>query len=737
MRPSLPPPPETRISPYQEIIRHPGPSLWPKRVSGSIMYWPMTGNPIWLIIEDNPALFLAGVIVVFGLLVYGAKDLLKLSFRRAWAISGVCFAESVRRRVLLITPLAILGIILVSQLQRPIDEADAIRQTIKVAMFATGLIVCVVTIILACTSLPKEIENRVIYTVVTKPTTRLEIVLGKTIGFARVSAAILIIMGLFTWGYLEFRQWNMLRMVQERLQTGDVSAAHKGTLEHYREKGLLSSKEYANPVELQVYSRFPTDNGTERWVFGNGKQNVLVPFTVSQADLAASEQGGAMILARIQIKQRRLTPAERKQEPDPLSAIPATTVDDGTGPINPNYTPTPLDAPPAQVAFAILDRDGSLVISQNNINGGKPVPVPTNPSVPIRVDLTPKEVSELASVGEFFVQVLPQTIATQYGFHVQKGQPSPVALAVMDSSSPGGVRVIDSSAGKPGAWASIQFRVRHGTFGQQLSGGPAASSPVAIYSFYGAKLRPDAQGDIQFEMVSGIERNEDTDKPLQDVTNVQAQPLDLSFHEMGQPVKFHPESRRTAYFQLPASELSGGNFSIAIRSLSDDAWVGLKADSLKAVVSTNSFVWNLTKSLFILWLMSILVIVICIFCSTFLSWPIAIVLTVVLLLGHWGVQELGDATNSGIGNQVATDLGFSNPAQAKVVSTTVESLTKMLNVVSTVLPDISKFQATEDLERGISLSQEQIIEAVAVLFGFGIPLLTLAYVFLKNKEVAP
>ena len=76
-------------------------------------------------------------------------------------------------------------------------EADAIRQTIKVAMFATGLIaVCVLMIILGCTNLPKEIDNRVIYTIVTKPTTRLEIVLGKIIGFARVSATILFIMGL-------------------------------------------------------------------------------------------------------------------------------------------------------------------------------------------------------------------------------------------------------------------------------------------------------------------------------------------------------------------------------------------------------------------------------------------------------------------------------------------------------------------------------------------------------------
>ena len=79
------------------------------------------------------------------------------------------------------------------------------------------------SIILACTNLPKEIESRVIYTIVTKPTTRLELIVGKVMGFARVSATVLIIMGLFTWGYLEIRQRGQLKQVAERLRSGTVS----------------------------------------------------------------------------------------------------------------------------------------------------------------------------------------------------------------------------------------------------------------------------------------------------------------------------------------------------------------------------------------------------------------------------------------------------------------------------------------------------------------------------------
>src|SRR5439155_3686412 len=202
----------------------------------------------------------AGVIV-------GFPDLLRLNLKRIWAISHVVWVEAWRRRVFLITPLAIVGVIVISQLQRPLDEQDAIRQTTKFCIFATGLLVAVSTIILACTNLPREIENRVIYSVVTKPTTRLEIVLGKVIGFAKVSLAILLIMGVFSYGYLAFRAWNMRREIAARLADKDVPVplTSVASLTYYRDAGLLGAKTLAEPRTLQVFSRLPEESGTRRY----------------------------------------------------------------------------------------------------------------------------------------------------------------------------------------------------------------------------------------------------------------------------------------------------------------------------------------------------------------------------------------------------------------------------------------------------------------------------------------
>src|SRR5690349_18028575 len=182
-------------------------------------------------IMGNFGWIIAGIIILVGVAL-GWQDLLRFNPKRIWAISSVCFRESMRRRVLLVTPLAMLGVIAVSQLAHPSDEQDTIRQTTKYCLFASGIVVVVATLILACTSLPKEIENRVIYTIVTKPTTRLEIVLGKSLGFARTSAAILLVMGIFSYIYLQVNAAQLSSAIRSRLAVLPEADSSRDTLEH-------------------------------------------------------------------------------------------------------------------------------------------------------------------------------------------------------------------------------------------------------------------------------------------------------------------------------------------------------------------------------------------------------------------------------------------------------------------------------------------------------------------------
>jgi hypothetical protein len=71
------------------------------------------------------------------------------------------------------------------------------------------------------------------------------------------------------------------------------------------------------------------------------------------------------------------------------------------------------------------------------------------------------------------------------------------------------------------------------------------------------------------------------------------------------------------------------------------------------------------------------------------------------------------------------------------VSSSVEALSRGLNYLAAILPDISKFAATEDIERGLVVPRSKLFDSLGVLATYGLATMALAYVFLRQKEVAP
>jgi hypothetical protein len=581
-------------------------------------------------------------------------------------------------------------------------------------------------------------------------------------GFARVSAAILIIMGLFTFGYLHLRAWRLQSYIATRLEAGAVDAASRPTLKHYQHAGLLNAKSFALPVDFQVYAQVP--NAGDEWVrmLGNGEQHFVVPFDLKKSDLeppgipgAPAGATGLAILVRLDSEARHLTAKESQMAP-PEPATAPTTVE-ALGPSA--SPPPPLPATEKQLAkpsvmAEILDSHQFTIVAQNTINQGKPVVLPPYDSGrPADIVVSQEGATTLAShlSDEHPTRIYIQVTGAAPGTTLKVNK-APVALYV---PGPGGQgRLIGPAPSRADASqpAPPIFMGRSGMYGEQIRGGedknpddvgatPGATpndAAVAVFRFRGQSVESAAaDGQVEFEFRGGIENTGEGEAEDTGVTDVS-----LIFHNLESGRDFpaifiRPENGRTSYVTAPAEAVAGGNFNVAVRCLTSGDWLGLKANSLRAVTSNQPFALNLTKSLVVLWLMSLLVIIASIFCSTFLSWPIAVVLTLVILLGHWGVTQLGDSLGPGVGNYVATDFGFQNPSTAKVVSNSVEALSKMLNTVSKVLPDISKFSATEQIERGVSIPWIVLGESLEVLLVFGLPMMVLAYVFLKNKEVAP
>jgi hypothetical protein len=663
--------------------------------------------PLPTFISENLALIVLVGIILVGLLGIGLKDVLRFSIIRAWAISSVCFRQSIRRRVLWLTPLVILGVLTVSQFQKPVDPQDAVRQTTAYCLFATGLLVAIVTIILACTNLPQEIENRVIYTVATKPTTRLEIVVGKVIGFVRVSFWILVIMGLFTWGYLRMRDWRLRSAISAQLAEGAIDPISKPTLEYYRDKGTLHARELVVPNRLAVYSHEPA-NADDRWAAGGSEGEMLVPFLLDRSRVpppaVTTQQRTAIGPGLIgQSSDIQLVVKVKAQAVPEAAPTTAPTTNPAAG----------KRAPAVMVDFRNSFFESVFTSAALELTAGQ--------AKELQIPISYEQLEKLLPTMEprpVYVTVLGTTDGYEY------------------SVTRNDLRI--DMPGQPAALPTgdVLFAGRLGQFGQQLKG---AAHGVGVLDFRDDQL--PARNSYSFELRVGIEQARNEDAPDQDY----ATKVVLDFFNRTTGARFSkelwPESNRPVYFEIPSTAVVGGQFDVVVK-MRTPGWMGLRPSgpmaSLKLVRNDQGFAWNLLKSLLILWLMSLLVTIISIFCSTFLSWPIAVVLTLVIIFGRWGAVQLGDVTDAGFGRRVAEDMfKGSNAATYRTVSESVDALVKMLGLVSSVLPDVSQFAAVEHIQQGVAVPPAAILASLQVALGFGIPLLVLAYVFLKYKEVAP
>jgi hypothetical protein len=262
-----------------------------------------------------------------------------------------------------------------------------------------------------------------------------------------------------------------------------------------------------------------------------------------------------------------------------------------------------------------------------------------------------------------------------------------------------------------------------------------ASRAAASASVFEFDDQLPARNVYPFELRLGLESARNEDATDQDYATKVA--LEFRNRTKGNTSTqvLYPENNRPIYFEVDAKSVVGGQFDVVVR-MRTTGYAGLRAGkfaTLKLVRNDQGFAWNLIKSLSILWLMSLLVTIISIFCSTFLSWPIAVVLTLVILFGRWGAMQLGDVTDAGFGRRIAEDMfKGSNAATYRTVSETVDVLVKTLGIVSSVL-SCARLQRKTSRRMAVPPDAAGVVTVARVWRS----ILVLAYVFLITRGGAP
>ena len=130
-----------------------------------------------------------------------AVDLTHISPFRVWALARLAIQESIRRRVVVVFGLFILILLFASWFLDP-SSIDPARLYLGSVLTITSYLVLLLVLLLSSLSLPADIKNRTLYTVVTKPVRASEIVLGRIVGFAAVGTLLLAAMGAISYVFV-------------------------------------------------------------------------------------------------------------------------------------------------------------------------------------------------------------------------------------------------------------------------------------------------------------------------------------------------------------------------------------------------------------------------------------------------------------------------------------------------------------------------------------------------------
>ncbi len=136
--------------------------------------------------------------VIYELL---ARDLPGTKARRVFALARLAFKEAIRRKVLAVMAVFIVGLLFAGWFLDP-GSSNPAQLYISFVMTGSSYLILLLGLFLSCFSLPSDVKTKTIQTITTKPVRSTEIVLGRILGFTAVGSLLLVGMGLLSFEFV-------------------------------------------------------------------------------------------------------------------------------------------------------------------------------------------------------------------------------------------------------------------------------------------------------------------------------------------------------------------------------------------------------------------------------------------------------------------------------------------------------------------------------------------------------
>lgn len=204
------------------------------------------------------------------------KELFTVSPKRIWALTCLTLKECVRRKALLVFVVFAVLLMFGGWFLPESSERAELEVSNHIAFVLTTIswLILPVVIFLSCWGIPEDIRIRSLHTVVTKPARRVEIVLGRMLGFGTMAVSILVLMGAFGYVWIQRQVPADLKGIGEgstNLLTCRVPVY--GSMFFFLDREGLPSRSGLNVGDAWKHRSFVQGNSASRavWVFGQMK----------------------------------------------------------------------------------------------------------------------------------------------------------------------------------------------------------------------------------------------------------------------------------------------------------------------------------------------------------------------------------------------------------------------------------------------------------------------------------
>lgn len=206
-------------------------------------------------------------------------ELFIVSPRRVWALSMLTFKEAVRRKALLVFVIFALLFMFGGWFLADANPRADLQFKVHVSFVLTAIswLILPVALLLSCWGLPEDIKQRTVHTVVTKPVRRSEIILGRMLGYSCIGTLVLTVMGVVGYVWINRQVPLSITYGEESVDGTRVTFRGPGKdgLQVITDKGEENSRTYQALSESQFRREHPDIHALYRRAHKQAVRRVL------------------------------------------------------------------------------------------------------------------------------------------------------------------------------------------------------------------------------------------------------------------------------------------------------------------------------------------------------------------------------------------------------------------------------------------------------------------------------